>query len=343
MARSSIRPWPARVGAVFCALSIGAVLVSCGEGGDEESTGVDALSGLTGDTIGLVSLDSVQSLELRFVLQEGAGIDSRALGGDVRYTEAPLDSLPELLDLGQVDGALLSGQSAHAMQADPDFQQLARIAAAMQDLTGSPVMATALLVHRDEANQHSAAIGEARRMLKDSTSYFRANREDVLRSFLTDGSPELAFATWQAERQRPVLGDASDETQRSLQDLWDAAVAVGDLTTAPSLEASLFDENGSTQERGGRRTVSIAVVDDPLHRAALYALEQGLVESGFVDVSITYLPPSGLADAIVADEYDIVEASPMLVATGASEGLDLLVLSGGIEDLDSTLLFREAE
>jgi hypothetical protein len=202
-------------------------------------------------------------------------------------------------------------------------------------------MATALLVHRDEADRRPAAIAEAQRMLKESTSYYWANDGDVLKTILQEDTPEYAFATWQAERQRPVLGDVSEGTQQALKALWDAAVMVGDITTAPLLEDVLFHAEGSSDEN--RQTVSIAVVDDALHRAALYALEQGLVESGFVDISITYLPPSGLAEAIVADEYDIVESSPLLVATGESEGLDLMVLSGGTEDLDSTLLFGEAE
>lgn len=317
------------------ALALGA---GCG-GGRHEPTGVENLATLKGQTIGVVALDSIASLDLRYVLQKGASVNSKALGGDVRYVEAPGDSLPDMLKRGDVAVAVLPPQVAFSLQSDKSYRVRTHLAAAMQDITGSPVMATALLTYRDETTAHPDALAEARRMLRESTSYFQANRDDVLDSIVGAQSLNNDYVRWQSERQRIVLGDNSRAVQQALLDLWQAAVDIGDITDSPTLDDVLFRETGASHNSGGRQTISIAVLDDASHRGALYAIEQGMVKSNLVDLDITYLSTSALGQAIAAREYDIVEGSPMLVATDRGSRLDLVVLSGGVEDLDSTLLF----
>lgn len=325
----------------LCWLLAAAVLIvgaACG-GNSGTGKGVGGLATLKGQTIGLVALDSVASLELRYVLQEGAHLNSKALGGDVRYVEAPGDSLPGMLQRGDVAVAVLPPQAAFTVWDDKSYQIRAHIAQASRDITGSPVMSSALLTYRDETTAHADALAEARRMLRESTSYFQANHDDVLSSIVREKSLDKAYVDWQSDRQRVVLGDASRSVQRALLDLWGAAEDVGDITEAPTLDEALFRDQGGGGQEGGRQTISIAVLDDALHRAALYAIAQGYVRSSLVDLDITYLPQSGLAQAIDAREYDVVEASPMLVATDRSSRLDLVVLSGAVEDVDGTLLF----
>ena len=201
-------------------------------------------------------------------------------------------------------------------------------------------MSSVLLTYRDETTAHSDALGEARRMLRESTSYYEANHSDVLKAIVRRQSFDKEYVDWQSDRQRVVLGDASRGVQQALLALWGAAVDVGDITEPPTLDEALFRDQGGKRGEGGRRTVSVAVFDDALHRAALYAIAQGFVQSSLVDLDITYLPQSGLAQAIDAREYDVVEASPILVAIDKGSRLDLVVLSGAVEDIDSTLLFE---
>jgi hypothetical protein len=300
---------------------------------------VKQLPALKGQTIGLVALDSIASLELRYVLQEGAHVNSKALGGDVRYVEAPGDSLPDMLKRGEIAVAVLPPQVAFAVQSDKSYQIRAHVASASRNISGSPVLSSVLLTYRDETTAHPDALAEARRMLRESTSYFGANQDDVLGSIVRARSLDKDYVGWQSGRQRVVLGDASRGVQQALLDLWGAAVDVGDITEAPALDEALFGDKGAKRHEGGRQTISIAVLDDAPHRAALYAIAQGVVRSSLVDLDVTYLPPGGLVQAIDAREYDVVEGTPMLVATDKGSRLDLVVLSGAVEDIDSTLLF----
>jgi hypothetical protein len=310
-----------------------------GCGSSSDPTGVENLRALRGDSIGLVTLEGIPSLELRYVLQEGAGMDSRALGGEVRYVEATADSLPDMLRSGEVEAALLPPQVAFSLLDETEFEVPTRVSAAMAELTRHSVPSTVLLTARDEAVRRGNAFAEARRMILESTSYFRANQGSVLEAVVREYSLDAKYVSWLSNRQQVVLGDSSSRTRRAVSTLWSAAVEMGDLTEAPEMQTSWFGQEGDDVPEATRQTVSLAVLDDGLHRGALYALEQGLVESDAVDVAVTYLSPSGLTQAVHAGEYDVVEYSPLLVATGRRARLDLVVLSGGIEDIDSTLLF----
>lgn len=95
-------------------------------------------------------------------------------------------------------------------------------------------------------------------------------------------------------------------------------------------------------DAGDRVTITLAVVDEPNRHAALYAIDQGITRSDSVDLDITYLPQTALTEATPTKQYDIVEASPLVVATSRILGLDLIVLSAAQRNLDGTLLFANA-
>jgi hypothetical protein len=81
------------------------------------------------------------------------------------------------------------------------------------------------------------------------------------------------------------------------------------------------------------------VLDDASRRAALYAIDQDIVRSDMIDISLTYLPASSLVDAAAARQFDVVEVEPIAVPLGAANGQQFTILSGGLVDLDSTLAF----
>lgn len=117
------------------------------------------------------------------------------------------------------------------------------------------------------------------------------------------------------------------------------------LLAALALVASACsdEEPQTAATEGDRVTVSIAVLDDMAHRAALYAIEQRIVTSPTVDPVLTYLPPSAIDETARSKQHDVIEASPLTVALGAAEDFEFVILSAGIQDLDGTLLFVNAD
>ncbi|MDZ4278124.1 MAG: hypothetical protein U1B78_03180, partial [Dehalococcoidia bacterium] len=193
----------------------------------------------------------------------------------------------------------------------------------------------------DVREQKAEALGEVNQMLAQSVTYFRANQGDVTAAVAEQHGTDEEFLDWWWERHDLLFGEAATEFQRELVAVWDAAIALADLQTRPALDTVLFSDDTDELEEtadGERITVSVAVQDDVAHRAALYAIDQSIVTSDTVDLDVTYLPLASLIEAAPAKQYDVIEATPLAVAQGADQQLDFIVLSGGLESSDGTLL-----
>ena len=94
---------------------------------------------------------------------------------------------------------------------------------------------------------------------------------------------------------------------------------------------------------GDRITISIALRDDANRLAALYAIEQGIVTSDTIDVDVTYLTQSAIAEVALARQYDVIEVTPLAVPLAAVQDFDFAVLSGGLQNSDGTFLFARAD
>lgn len=345
-------PWPyaqrwSRVLSLLAAtLALALLAAACG--GDEEPAagGLSGPGDLRGKTIGVASLGGAFTLETRYVLQEVYGLDVSPEGGDVTIVELPAESLPTLLSDGEVDAAVMLRLGAFRLLEDENFRVLSHVTEEMRELTGAPIMNSILVTYPDVAEQKTDALSELNRMLAQSVTYFKANQDEVIEAVAADQEVDPRFLRWWWERQDLLLGDLSAEAQERLLDVWGAAKAIGDIEDYPELATVLFRPDGEAPEapmEGDRTTVILALLDDPSRRAALYAIEQGIVTSDTVDPDLTYLPLSAIIEAAPAKQYDVIEATPLVVPRGVARELDFVILSAGLQNLDGTLLFVRGE
>ncbi|MCH7811126.1 MAG: hypothetical protein IH958_00665 [Chloroflexi bacterium] len=336
--------WRRLVALVAVVATLAFLAVACN--GDDDSNGDTAsgLAGLRGKTIGVASFGGTFTLETRFLLQEKYGLDVSLEGGDVRFTELGAESLPALLSRGEIDAAVLLHLGAFAALNDESFRLLSRITNEVSELTGAPIMNSILVTYPDVADEKNAALVELNRMLGESVAYFKANQDDVIQAVAEEQDFDPAFLNWWWDRQDMLLGDLSTDMQQRLLDVWQAAVTIGDIEGFPEFSDVLFSPNGDGMDGSGDRvTVSIAVLDDPSRAAALFAIEQGIVTSDFVDVEIAFLPLSTIIDVAPAKQFDVIEATPLAVPRAAAGGFDFVILSAALQNLDGTLLFVRAD
>ncbi|OGO50951.1 MAG: hypothetical protein A2148_02335 [Chloroflexi bacterium RBG_16_68_14] len=335
---------PRLVATLAAALALAAA--ACGGGDERVAGGLSDPGDLRGKTIGVGSLGDMSTLETRYLLQQGYGLDVSLGGGDVTISESPAESLPTLLEDGDIDAAVLGSLGAFRLLEDERFRVLSQVTAEVQELTGAPVMSSILVTYPEVAEQKGDALGELNRMLAESVTYFKANQDQVIEAVAAEQQADPEFLRWWWDRQGLALGDSSQEMQEQLLKVWETAKAVGDIEDYPELADVLFsgDEGApSMAMKADRTTVSLALLDDPSRRAALYAVQQGIVTSDSVDVDLTYLPFSTLIEVAAARQYDVIEALPLVVPLGAARDLDFVVLSGALQDLSGTLLFVRAE
>ncbi len=324
------------------ALFLSVLTAACAGQGGQASPGRAGPASLKGKTVGVVSLSDASTLETRYVLQKVYGLDTSQKGSTVTFVEVPPESMPTELQGGQIDAAVLSQAGAFRLLSDDRFRVLSHISQEMKKLSGGPVVSSVLLTYPDVVAQKPDALAALDRLLAQSVAYEHANDGAVLQAVATQTGQDQAFLRWQAERQELPLGDLSQQVQERLLRTWQMAAALGDIDRSPDLTTVLFEpakQKSAAGIQGNRLTVSLALLDDPSRRAALYAIEQGIVASSNIDVNITYLAPSALAEAATTKQYDVIEGLPLIVPTSARQDLGFIVLSAGAHDLDSTLLF----
>ena len=322
-----------------------ALLTACG-GGEEELSGFTNVTELRGRAIGVASFNDTSTLELRYVLQESYGLQSGLEGASVTLIETPLQELLMQLSDGEVDAVLLPPGRPDI---GDEFRILSRITEEMRDVTGMPVAGSVLLTYADVAEQKLHGLTDLNRMLSESMTYFGANRDDVVATVAAEQEVDESLARGWWNALDVLFGDSSIDVQEQIVGLWRVAMALGDIEEAPAIEALILTNIGEAPgievgddaeepDTGDRMAISLAVLDDASRRAALYAIEQGIVGSDFVDLSITYLAPSDMADAASARQFDVVEATPLAVPLGIERELEFVIVSGGVQDIDGTLL-----
>lgn len=332
------------------AILIFAVLFAACGGDDEPLRGITSIDDLRGRTIGVSSVEDTATLELRFILQESYGLVAGTDPADVTVIELPVLELLSQLRQGAVDAVLIPPGSALARFDEADFRILSRVTKEMSDATGLPAAGSVLLTYADTAETKAAGLFELNRMLSEGLTYLRVNRDDVIGVVTSqeEEDEEAARRWWDALDL--LFGDTSLELQEQITGIWNVALALGDIVEVPLIEEMmLFEADGEAPgiqvrgddeepDLGDRTTISLGVLDDPSRRAALYAIEQGIVSSEEIDLSITYLARSELTDAVSARQFDVIEASPLAVPLGVERDLEFVIVSGGVQNVDGTLL-----
>lgn len=318
----------------------GALVGACS--GSSDGSGTD-LERLRGQSVGIAALEGVPVLELRYVLLQDLGLEAGpSPDADVALVESSADSLLAQLRAGELDAALVSGRAAYDALADDDIQVLSPVAERVGALAGVPVAASVLVTYPDVADERPAALTELLSLFEASVTYFEANEEDVIAA-LTDDAGKRAYVAWWFDHFAYAPGPVSADVRTGLARFWEASRELGDIEELPDLEALLFDASApkpaaTPTVQGVRQTLSLAVHDDLARRAVLYALETGLVTSETLDVTVTYLPTSGLMDAASSREHDVVEATPLTIAQAGEAGLELVIVSDGLFDVSGTYL-----
>jgi ABC-type nitrate/sulfonate/bicarbonate transport system substrate-binding protein len=317
-------------------LVLPALAATCGGHSSPKDSG---LAGLQGKTVGVVSLTDVSTLELRYLLHESYGLDTSRKTGTVTLTEVAPESIAGRLAAGQLDAALLPLDAAYAQALGQGAPPASHVSQEAADAAGGTVAESVLLSYRDVVDQKAEAIGELDRLLAQSVAYEDANRSSVFDAVAAALSQDQVAIRWQADRMKLPLGDLSKRAQDSIARTWRMAAAVGDIATVPDITSIVFDpgKRAPNAQAGGRVTISLALLDDPTRRAALSAIEQGIVASSKIDISITYLSARALPEAATTKLYDVVEASPLIISSNSS--LPFVILSAGAQDIDGAVLF----
>jgi ABC-type nitrate/sulfonate/bicarbonate transport system substrate-binding protein len=318
---------------------LAALAYGCGSGSSAVQLGLSDAAELEGGSVGVVAGESIPALALRYLLSEKYSLDLERDGGDVTLLDAPADTLVASLKEREADAVILPVEATYTALEDSDLRVLTPVSEEIVTVAGAPIMATVLVSNALDGVE-PAALEELNRLLTSSLTYYEANQRDVLATVAEESGIDEDLVRWQAGRQAPRFGQASAGVYEQVLTVWQMALQLGDIAAHPAISDKVFTaQGGRAAGDSARMTLSLAVLDDPLRRAALYAIEAGIVKSDSVDLDVTYLKHMALADAATSGQYSVVEANPLLLTVAPAAGLDLVLLSAGVEDSGSLLLF----
>lgn len=194
---------------------------------------------LRGKVIGVSSLGGTFMLELRYLLQQH-GIDADMTTGEVRFQEVPAETVPLLLERGQIHAALLLHAPAYRFLQEDRLRVLSAVTREIVTVTGQPIVNSVLATYPETVARRGGSVRTALELLRRSADYARSHWREVAGEVARRRGISPDFLDWWAEGQNMELGVPMAERKEALAHLWSMAGAVGDLPAVPDVEDFLF-------------------------------------------------------------------------------------------------------
>lgn len=200
---------------------------------------IQSLADLEGRTVGTQSLGGTYMAEIRFLLDK-AGVDADPLSGDVTYQELPPATMLDLLQKGALDAAMLSQLPAYRAENDDSIRLLSSISEEVAARVGHPPMTAVLITYGPTAEQKGPALEELNRLLKQSSDYARANKEEVIAAVAARRELEEEYLEYWFTLYDLVWGEPLEQHRPSIEFVWETMRSLGDIDAVPDMDRLAF-------------------------------------------------------------------------------------------------------
>ncbi len=197
-------------------------------------------SDLKGKTVAVASLGGTFVQETRFVLAKKYGLNVDLKSGDVKFSETPLETVPQLFKDSKLDAAVLTQLPLFRLKDSPDIRVLSEVTKELQAVTGKRSVNSIVVTYRDKLATKGKALAELQRLLKQSLDYFRSHQAQVVAEVAASRKLDPAFLTWFFANYDLAAGPLSAEDAAQIVAAWEAAQALGDIKDLPKIEEVTF-------------------------------------------------------------------------------------------------------
>jgi NitT/TauT family transport system substrate-binding protein len=243
----AVEATPLAIARTFTAAEPGFLILS---GGLVNRTGTTLVTGRTsavatpadlkGKTVAVPSLGGTFVQETRYVLAKKYGLSVDLRTGEVKFAEVPPETVAQLLKENKLDAAVLTQLGLYRLKDSPDVRVLSEVTREMQALTGQPVVNSVVVTYKEKARSKGRALGELQRMLKESREYFRANQSVVIKAVAKEKNVDEAYLSWFFTTYDLSAGPVTADDSAQIAAAWEAARALGDVSSVPRVEDVLF-------------------------------------------------------------------------------------------------------
>lgn len=195
---------------------------------------------LKGKTVAVASLGGTFVLETRYVLQKKFGLNTDLKTGEVKFSETPQETVPQLLKDGRLDAAVTTQLLTFRLKDSADHRILSEVTKEFQALTGKRSVNSVVVTYRDKLAAKGKALAELQQLLKRSLEYFRGYRSEVINDVASSRKLDPKFLEWFFTVYDLAAGPVSAEDAAGIVASWEAAKLIGDIKDVPKVEEVTF-------------------------------------------------------------------------------------------------------
>jgi NitT/TauT family transport system substrate-binding protein len=199
-------------------------------------SGIASPADLAGKTVLVPSFGGTFTLETRYILHKGYGLDTSLQDGDVTFIEAPPQTFGELLKSGEAAAAVLIHIPGYMMLNNPEFTMLANVTQEFQQISGGSSMNSVLATYPEVVEAKADALRELRVLLGESLAYYKKNQAKVNKAVTESRGLPPGFLEWWWEVNNYPQGEVTQTAKDRIQAIWQAAQDIGDVKAFPSVD-----------------------------------------------------------------------------------------------------------
>ena len=205
--------------------------------GSPIKTGAD----LKGKTLASYGLRATGYMFVREALQKKFGLNMALEGGDVRQVEVQAPNLPAALATSQADAAaLIHAQAWRALQTG-DFVNICETGVILNEIHGRLVSAVNVS-YPDKLAARPDHFREFNRMLKASSDYALAHRDEVFGAVAKQANIDRKFFDWWFDRTSTVPAVFGPEHAKAVTTAWQIGLSMNMIPNVPNVAALTWDQ-----------------------------------------------------------------------------------------------------
>lgn len=195
---------------------------------------------LKGKSMGVSSIGSTSVIQTRMVLKKKYGLNTGIKGADITLVEAPLLSLPAMLERGQFDAIVVFAMGGYKGLRGGSMRSITDVGADYKQAFGSLAATAVWAGYRDKVNKRPQAFREFVRLLKASVDYAAQHPDEVYPAVAKKYKTDEGFLRtyWQKWRLFPAV--LEDEHVKMIETLWKEAKAAGYIPGYPPIKTVVF-------------------------------------------------------------------------------------------------------
>jgi len=205
----------------------------------KDDSPIKSMADLKGKSLGVTGLRSMGTSLIRIALWKKHGLNTALQAGDIRYVEMPGGNLPGALAAGRIDATNLVPTQAIAAREDKTLRRF-DISRDLQDIVGTEIVFTLLVGYPERLQAKPEAHKEFLRMLKLSSEYALANREEVFKAIAQEYNvPPSVLETW-FTRYLTFSVDIGESDRKSIARVWQLCKELSVIGAYPEVDSVIW-------------------------------------------------------------------------------------------------------